>query len=165
VTSIPGNDSALTGRALCNGEAESDADRDSRVDASLKDARQVLSKTLGRDVTFLCWPFDRMTPASEHAAHQAGFLSWTGGRVDNRVGMGRCALSRTHVNDYSAGPAPLWVEVLVFRARLEVAAGNLLWWPVSMLAARRRAGRFAILHDPTAQTAAGSRGAPGEIYE
>jgi len=141
-TEIPANDSALTARQ----EGESEIDQLSRITASLKAARGNLSNLLGRDVTYLCWPFDRVNDVALKAATQAGFTHVTGGRDDNRAGSGATMVSRTHVNDFAAGPAPLWVEALVFHAKLEVASGNLLWMPITTLAKLRRKRTITFLH-------------------
>jgi len=139
---IPANDSALTGQ----GPDESPAEQAARVTQNLKAARAELGAILERDVTYLCWPFDRVTPAAKEAARAAGFTRFTGGRADNAPHGGSDTVSRTHINDHAAGPAPLWVEGLIFRAKLEVASGNLLWWPVTTLAALRRKRHFRFLH-------------------
>jgi len=110
-------------------------------------------QVLGRDVRFLCWPFDRCDDTAVANARAAGFTALTGGQADNVPKRGVALISRTHVNDFAAGvPVPHWVEALIFRARLEVAAGNLLFWPVTAVAAVLRKRRFAFLHTPS-QTA------------
>lgn len=142
-TEIPANDSALTARQ----DGEHVADQLTRITASLKTAREHLSNLLGREVTYLCWPFDRVNSVALQAASQAGFTHVTGGRADNRAESGATVVSRTHVNDFAAGPAPLWVEAIVFRAKLEVASGNLLWMPVTAIAKLRRERTITFLHD------------------
>jgi len=138
VSTIPANDSALTARA----PDEDETTQTARVTAALTEARKDLSRVLGREVSYLCWPFDRVTPVARAAAHAAGFTRLTGARTDNRPNSGATDVSRTHINDHAAGQGALWMEALVFRAKLEVASGNLLWLPVTVLAAMRRK-RFA----------------------
>lgn len=145
---IPANDSALTATMQTADGPEDPQSQADRVLALLTQARSELSTILERDVTYLCWPFDRVTTAAHTAAKQAGFTEFTGARTINLWGSGRDSVSRTHINDYAAGPdMPLWIEGLVFRAKLEVAAGNLIWWPVSLLAALRRRRYHRIMHD------------------
>ncbi|SLN45959.1 polysaccharide deacetylase family protein [Pseudooctadecabacter jejudonensis] len=143
---VPANDSSLTGRIVQDGSVEDEAAFHARVRTQLQQARIHLSGLLGRDITYLCWPFDRVTPAALKAAKAAGFQRFTGGRGDNRNVTDPVVLSRTHVNDFAAGAAPLWVETLVFRAKLEVASGNLLWLPITLVANRRRKRASPFLH-------------------
>jgi hypothetical protein len=150
VAHVPETESALIAAAVTDAGLESDKARDARVTQSLTEARTALTAVLGRPVTFLCWPFDRVTPHALASARAAGFTQFTAGRADNPIGKRTDILSRTHINDRAAGGGPIWLEVLVFRARLEVAAGNLLFLPVTALAARLRARRFSILHGPDA---------------
>nr|WP_255553740.1 polysaccharide deacetylase family protein [Maritimibacter sp. DP1N21-5] len=150
VAEVPETDSALCANLWSGAAPEDDAARDARVTADLTEAREALSAILDRPVTTLCWPFDRVMPAATGAARAAGFTAFTGGRADNPIGQPTDTLSRTHITDRAAGGGPIWLEVLIFRARLEVASGNLLFWPLAALAARLRARRFAILHGPQA---------------
>lgn len=147
---IPASDSALTGRALVKGSEETSARYHARVLAHLKRARNGLEHVLKRPVDFLCWPYDRVTPAARALAEEAGFALFTGGRGENRVDEDPTTQSRVHINDFSAGPAPIWVEALVFRARLGVAAGNYWWMPVAVLATRRRARHLPVPKGPGA---------------
>jgi hypothetical protein len=146
---VPATDSALTARALCEARRESEAERSARVRAMLRAGRTALSDLLRRDVDYLCWPFDRVTPEALCDARAVGFNRFTGGRADNRPARRTGILSRTHIHDRAAGPAPLWVEAIVFRARVEVAAGNLLWWPIPVVAGLRRRRNLHFLHGPT----------------
>lgn len=143
---IPANDSSLTARLVINGSPEDAQAFRARVQGQLEQARARLSAVLGRDVTYLCWPFDRVTPEALEAAKAAGFQRFTGGRRDNISVAQAQVFSRTHVNDYAAGAAPLWVETLVFRAKLEVASGNLLWMPITLAANLRRKRAHPYLH-------------------
>ncbi|WP_369839723.1 polysaccharide deacetylase family protein [Donghicola sp. XS_ASV15] len=133
------NDSALTSPSWTEAGIETKAVFEARVRASLIRARHLLKDVLGRDIDFLCWPYDRVTNASALIAREVGFETLTGGRGENREGEDPCLLSRTHINDFAAGPGSLWVEELVFRAKLGVAAGHYWWMPVTALARRRRA--------------------------
>lgn len=149
-----------TDAALCAGRwdpvtgPESDAERRARILDSLRQARAGLGTILGREVTFLCWPFDRVTPEAQDLAREAGFTLFTGGQGQNRPGEDPSVLSRVHVNDHAAGPGmPIWVEALVFRARLGVAAGELWWLPVSWAAARLRARTYEIEYETSDRTA------------
>lgn len=151
-----------TDAALCAGcwDAETghepDVARRARILDNLRRARAGLGAILGREVTFLCWPFDRVTPEALELAREAGFTLFTGGRDQNCPGEDPTVLSRTHVNDHAAGPGmPLWVEALVFRARLGVAAGQLWWLPITWAAARRRAKTYAIEYETPAGSASG----------
>lgn len=141
---IPTLDSRLCARLLHPDGQETEAERSARVRHELASAKTRLEEILGHPVTALCWPFDRWTPEALADARAVGFERFTGGRVHNRPGTPLDILSRTHVHDFAAGEAPLWVEVLAFRARLEVASGNLLWWPLMIGATLRRCrdGRF-----------------------
>lgn len=141
-TPVPPSDSALTSPALVDGQPETRAAFEARVRASLIRARHRLEAVLGRNVDFLCWPFDRVTNQSAAIAREVGFATLTGGRGENRETEDPLFLSRTHINDFAAGPAPLWVEGLVFRAKIGVAAGNYWWIPVTTWAKRRRARHF-----------------------
>ena len=141
---VPQNDSALCGVGL----DETPEAQKARVTANLQAARADLSGVLDRDVTVLCWPFDRVTPEAETAARAVGFTHFTGGRADNGFDQPCSVMSRSHITDHAMGGGPIWVEVLLFRARLGVAAGNLLWWPVTTLASRLRARRYQQLHGP-----------------
>lgn len=148
VVEVPANDSALTATMQTSDGPEDPRSQADRVLALLIQARAKLSAVLDRDVAYLCWPFDRVTPDAHGIAKQAGFKEFTGARCINLWGSGQDSVSRTHINDYAAGPdMPLWIEGLVFRAKLEVAAGNLIWWPVSLLAALRRRRYHRIVHD------------------
>ncbi len=144
------NDSALTTPAWTEEGVETKTAFEARVRASLIRARHRLKDVLGRDVDFLCWPYDRVTNASAMIAREVGFETLTGGRGENREGEDPCLLSRTHINDFAAGPAPLWAEELVFRAKLGVAAGHYWWMPVTALARRRRAKYLPIPKGPGA---------------
>jgi len=150
-----------TDAALCAGACdESAAARRARVLGALRRARAGLGAILGREVTFLCWPFDRVTPEALDLAREAGFTLFTGGHGQNRPGEDPAVLSRVHVNDHAAGPGmPLWVEALVFRARLGVAAGALWWLPLAWAAARRRAKTHPIEYQAPAGMAPGARAA------
>ncbi|WP_415393208.1 hypothetical protein [Paracoccus sp. SJTW-4] len=90
---------------------------------------------LGREVRFLCWPFDRWTPAARHPAESAGFQRFTGGRGKSRPGEDPDMLSRVHVHDRAFGGGPLWLETPGFRARLGAMSGNLYRAPGMMAAA------------------------------
>lgn len=146
---VPQNDSALCARAWTPDGLESEAARDARVISDLSAARAHLSEVLGDEVRFLCWPFDRCDAAALANAKAAGFTYLTGGTADNWPGGGIVPLSRTHINDHAAGGGPDWIEVVAFRAKLEVAAGNLLFWPLAAVASTLRKRRFSILHDPS----------------
>lgn len=137
------SDSKLCGRWWRDGAQEDDAARDQRVEAELREARAVLEDALGREVRFLCWPFDRWTPESRRAAEAAGFTAFTGGRGENRAGEDPAVLSRVHVHDRAFGGGPLWLEGLAFRARLGSMSGNLYWAPMVMAASLIRRRRFA----------------------
>ncbi len=134
------SDSALAAPAWSAQGGEGQNAYAARVRQSLIRARHTLRDVLGRDVDFLCWPYDRVTNTAASIAREVGFQTLTGGRGENREGEDPLLLSRTHINDYAAGPAPLWVEELVFRAKLGVAAGHYWWMPVTAWARRRRAG-------------------------
>ena len=153
-TPVPETDSALCAASWnAPDQRETEREMQDRVLESLTRARRSLSDLLGREITFFCWPFDRVTPVALELARKAGFTQFTGGRGENRVGEDPTVLSRVHVNDHSAGPnTPLWVEALVFRARLGVAAGAFWWLPVSWTAARLRSRRFAFEHEPDDRT-------------
>lgn len=138
-TAIRQSDSALTSCAWSPDGTETKAAYDARVRHSLIRARHALRDVLGHEVDFLCWPYDRVTNAAASIAREVGFQTLTGGRGENREGEDPLLLSRTHINDFAAGPAPLWVEDLVFRAKLGVAAGHYWWMPVTAWARRRRA--------------------------
>ena len=151
VTPIPEADSVLVARLVDSAQQETDAQRSDRVRRDLGQARRIMSDLLGRDVEDFCWPFDRVSDAAHADARAVGFRHFTGGRQDNPGNRPVETVSRTHVHDYAAGHAPLWVEALVFRARVEIAAGNLLWSPVSWLAAARRrlSGQFPRFRRPS----------------
>lgn len=161
ISEVPENDSSLCARAWSPDGLESTQARDARVTAALQEARAAIGDVLGRETSFLCWPFDRCDPAAIANAQAAGFTALTGGVADNSAapqpGAALRPMSRTHVNDHAAGGGGLWVEVLVFRAKLEVAAGNLLWWPVTSLASLLRKRRYAFLHGPAAASKSHSR--------
>lgn len=150
VREVPDNDSALCANIVTGDTIETDAARDVRVTKALAEAQTLVSQAVRRDVTFLCWPFDRVTPSAEASARAAGFTHWTGGHDNTAFGKATHIVSRTHINDYGAGGGPLWVEVLVFRARLKVASGNLLWLPVTLAAKLLRRRKYAFLHGPQA---------------
>ncbi|CUH74951.1 Polysaccharide deacetylase [Tropicibacter naphthalenivorans] len=135
---IPASDSVLTARLLTEDGQETETQRSSRVRRDLGEARATLSELLGREVRGLCWPFDRVTPTALADAQAAGFARFTGGRADNPGNRPIVSVSRTHMHDHAAGDTPDWIEALVFRARVEIAAGNLLWCPVSWMATLRR---------------------------
>lgn len=160
-TPVPRTDAALcAGGWDAETGPEPDAARRARILDDLRQARAGLGAVLGREVTFLCWPFDRVTPEALNLAREAGFTLFTGGGGQNRPGEDHDVLSRTHVNDHAAGPGmPLWVEALVFRARLGVAAGALWWLPVTWAAARRRAKTYAIEYETPARAVPGARAA------
>lgn len=153
---VPQNDSSLCAQIWSADGVESPEARDARVTQDLSEARTRLGAILGRETTFLCWPFDRCDPTAVANARAAGFTDFTGGETDNVPSRGPALISRTHVNDNAAGGGPLWIEAVVFRAKLEVAAGNLLWWPVTSLASFLRKRRFAFLHGPEAMTKEGT---------
>lgn len=138
-TPICFSDSALVAPAWSPEGVEGQSAFAARVRQSLIRARHTLRDVLGREVDFLCWPYDRVTNTAALIAREVGFQTLTGGRGENREGEDPLLLSRTHINDYAAGPAPLWVEELVFRAKLGVAAGHYWWMPVTAWARRRRA--------------------------
>lgn len=142
---LPEHDSALAGRWWRDGKAEDDAAFESRVLATLTDARERLAVVLGRAPKVMAWPFDRSDPISVAAAHRAGFVAVTGGRGGNRCGEGGTApvvLSRIHLQDRAFGGGPLWLETLALRAKLGTAEGRLVWHPVVALANRLRKRRF-----------------------
>ncbi|MCI5038230.1 MAG: polysaccharide deacetylase family protein [Donghicola eburneus] len=138
-TSIYQSDSALTSTMWSAEGTESQTECDARVRANLIRARHALRDLLGREIDFLCWPYDRVTNKAASIAREVGFQTLTGGRGENREGEDPWLLSRTHINDFAAGPASDWVEDLVFRAKLGVAAGHYWWMPVTAWARRRRA--------------------------
>lgn len=138
-TPVHESDSALTSQEWSEDGVETKTAYDARVRHSLIRARHALRDVLGREVDFLCWPYDRVTNAAASIAREVGFQTLTGGRGENREGEDPLLLSRTHINDFAAGPASLWVEELVFRAKLGVAAGHYWWMPVTAWARRRRA--------------------------
>lgn len=148
VAQVPTSAPALTARQMIRDVQETPQDQSTRVHATLRRAHDTLSATLNRNVDMFCWPFDAVTPDATIAARAAGFRLFTGGRQDNRHGQATDTLSRTHVQDHAAGPAPVWVDLLVFRARFEVASGNLLWWPLAAAAAARRNRFSPILRGP-----------------
>lgn len=137
------SDSKLCGRWWRDGVREDERARDMRVEAELRQARATLEQVLGREVRLLCWPFDRWTPAARRAAEAAGFVSFTGGRGENRAEEDPAVLSRVHVHDRAFGGGPLWLEALAFRAKLGAMSGNLYWAPVVMAASVIRRRRFA----------------------
>ncbi|WP_121630442.1 polysaccharide deacetylase family protein [Tropicibacter alexandrii] len=144
ITPIPDSQSVLVARLLTPQGQETEAQRSARVRADLSAARSLMSRLLGREVVDFCWPFDRVSDAALADARAVGFAHFTGGRQDNPGNRPVETVSRTHVHDHAAGFAPLWVELLVFRARVEIAAGNLLWSPISWAASARRrlSGQF-----------------------
>lgn len=110
----------------------------------VRDRRQARrGARLGREVRFLCWPFDRWTPTARHAAEAAGFQRFTGGRRENRAGDDPDMLSRVHVHDHASGGGPLWLETPGFRARLGAMSGHLYRAPGMMAAALLRRCRAA----------------------
>ncbi|MCE6953151.1 polysaccharide deacetylase family protein [Cereibacter sphaeroides] len=137
------SDSKLCGRWWRDGAQEDEAARNRRVEAELREARARLEGILGREVRFLCWPFDRWTPAARRAAEAAGFRSFTGGRGENRPDEDPTVLSRVHVHDHAFGGGPLWLEDLAFRAKLGSMSGTLYWAPLVMAASLIRRRRFA----------------------
>lgn len=148
------SDSKLCGRWLHDGGPhdahqdsrigqETEAERDARVEAELREAREVLSDALGRPVDFLCWPFDRWTEAARAAARRAGITTFTGGRGENRADEDPDVLSRVHVHDYAFGGGPLWLEGLAFRAKVGSMSGNVYWSVVVMAASASRLCRFS----------------------
>ncbi|AXQ95419.1 hypothetical protein D0Z66_16525 [Cereibacter sphaeroides] len=137
------SDSKLCGRWWRDGARENEAERDRRVQAELREARARLEAVLGREVRFLCWPFDSWTLAARSAAEAAGFRSFTGGRGENLPDEDPAVLSRVHVHDHAFGGGPLWLEDLGFRAKLGSMSGNLYWAPVVMAASLIRRRRFA----------------------
>lgn len=160
-TPVPQTDAALCASAWDADTGDEPATaRRARVLGDLRRARAGLGAILGREVTFLCWPFDRVTPEALDLARAAGFTLFTGGHGQNRPGEDPTVLSRVHVNDHAAGPGmPLWVEATVFRARLGVAAGALWWLPLTWAAARRRAKTHPIEYATPAGMAPGVRAA------
>ena len=136
------SDSRLCGCWWHEDGPEDHATRDRRVESELRRARAVLEELLGREVRFLCWPFDRWTPASRRAAEAAGFDRFTGGRGENRADEDPAVLSRVHVHDHAFGGGPAWLETLGFRARLGTMSGNLYWAPVMMAASLIRRRRY-----------------------
>lgn len=137
------SDSKLCGCWWREDGQEDASARDRRVESELRQARAVLEELLGRETRFLCWPFDRWTPAARRAAEAAGFQCFTGGRGENRPGEDPEMLSRVHVHDHAFGGGPLWLETLGFRARLGTMSGNLYWAPVMMAASLLRRRRHA----------------------
>lgn len=153
-TPVPETDSALCASAWDpETGAEPDTSRRRRVLQSLRTSRDVLQSVLRREVSFICWPFDRVTEETLTLARRAGFTLFTGGRGENRAGEAPDILSRVHINDHAAGRGlPIWVEALVFRARLGVAAGELWFLPVTWAASRLRGRAIEIQHVPVART-------------
>ncbi|MEM1373313.1 MAG: polysaccharide deacetylase family protein [Pseudomonadota bacterium] len=156
---IPASDSALTARALTSaGTPESKEAQATRIEADLREARHVLEDILGREVRHICWPFDRTNDVSVTAATQAGFEVMTGGRGYNRKGTPVTVISRTHVTDHALGGGPLWTELLVFRAKLGMSAGNLYWSPVVWGASALRNRRFRRPQSPGQTSVSASSG-------
>jgi peptidoglycan/xylan/chitin deacetylase (PgdA/CDA1 family) len=148
---VPASDSSLTARWLKRcGTLETEAAQATRVETQLREARETLEAVLGRPVDHLCWPFDRVSETAVSAAQRAGFSMMTAGRGYNRRGTSASAISRIHVTDRAIGGGPLWTELAVFRAKLNVAAGNLYWMPLVWLAAALRARRIRKPFDPLA---------------
>jgi len=145
--SLPETDSALAGRWWRDGSAEDEAAFRARVSQMLSQAYRELAALLDRAPRVMAWPFDRFDPVSVDAAQEAGFVAVTGGRQDNRredhvPGNGPVILSRVHLQDRAFGGGPLWLEALALRARVNTAAGWLVWHPVTALANRLRRRRL-----------------------
>lgn len=140
---LPETDSALAGRWWRGGAAEEDTAFRVRVTGLLSRTHRELAALLGRAPRIMAWPFDRSDPISVAAAHEVGFEAVTGGRGENRPGTsgpddGPTILSRVHLQDRAFGGGPLWLEALALRARVNTAAGRLIWHLPSVLAARSR---------------------------
>lgn len=146
IAELPAADSVLVARLMLepDGKQETEQQRSNRVRRDLTAARDIMSNLLGRRIDDFCWPFDRVTPQALQDAKAVGFCRFTAGRRDNRGDVQVDTVSRTHIHDYAAGHSPVWVEAFVFRARVEVAAGNLLWCPICWAATirRRASGEF-----------------------
>lgn len=139
---LPETASALAGRWYREGRAEDDVMFKERVGGMLQRAHDELSEVIGRNPMIMCWPFDQSDPLSVTAARNAGFTAVTGGRGENRVGEDPTVLSRIHIQDHAFGGGPLWLEALVFRAKVNSAAGMWVWHPILVLAARVRRRRL-----------------------
>ncbi len=121
------HDSELTGRRWLNGAVESQEDYESRVVELLTSAKNELQHILGREITQLCWPFDRVTVKSHQLALQVGFIATTGGKGCNASSEPADIISRLHICDYGWGWRWSWGEKLLFHAKLRLFQGNMYW--------------------------------------
>lgn len=132
-----------------DGKQEDAKTYERRVTSMFSACRSELETILGKKIRHFCWPFDERSDRAQEIAESVGFELFTGGRGENRGADSWNVQSRTHINDFAAGPAPVWVETLVFRAKLGLATGNLLWWPIVIVANFRRAKFHSFKHSPT----------------